>query len=273
MNLLEKLDRPKWLKSHEDCSYLTVMGSRAYRVANENSDYDFYGFTCPPIEVLFPYLTGEILGFGRQIQRFEQAQFDHKYYNEFISEYDLTIYNIIKYFQLVTLGNPNLLDSIFVPEDCIVHQDKIGRMVRNNRKLFLSEKCLHTYKGMLFSHLSRIKSGHIKEGRVERAKELNSDFDVKDGYHSVRMILELNQILYSGDLNFEEHNNILLEIRNGNWTKEFLVEYCEDYLNKFETDKDFVVPYEPNERMIKNLLVDCLEEKFGSLSKFGYNIL
>jgi len=88
MNLLETLDRPKWLNSHEDCSYLTVMGSRAYRTANEDSDYDFYGFICPPIDVLFPYLTGEILGFGRQIQRFEQVQYAHKYHNEYIQEFD-----------------------------------------------------------------------------------------------------------------------------------------------------------------------------------------
>ena len=32
-----------------------------------------------------------------------------------------------------------------------------------------------------------------------------------------------------------------------------------------------VVPYSPDENKIKQLLVDCLEEKYGGLEKFGYS--
>lgn len=274
VNLLENLDKPKWLQSHEDSSYITLMGSRAYNTFNENSDWDYYGFVLPPIEVLFPHLQGEILGFGRNIQRFEQVQFDHVPAQNGNSKFDLTIYNIVKYFQLAMMGNPNLVDSLFVPEECIIHQDEIGKMVRNNKRLFLSQKCWHTYKGMLFSHLSRIKSNHIKEGRIENANRLKLDFDPKDAYHCIRMILEMSQILYTGNLILNQDSKILLEIRNGEWAKQQVIEMCEKSLLYFEENQDsFIVPYSPDENKIKKLLVICLEAKFGSLSKYGYGII
>ena len=53
----ESLNKPKWMSGY---SYLTIMGSRAYGSATEDSDYDFYGFVVPPKEIVFPYLAGDI---------------------------------------------------------------------------------------------------------------------------------------------------------------------------------------------------------------------
>ena len=57
--------------------YEVLMGSVAYGVSSDNSDMDIYGFCIPPKDVVFPHLRGEILGFGKQINRFEQYQ-QHK---------------------------------------------------------------------------------------------------------------------------------------------------------------------------------------------------
>ncbi len=269
--LFQYLDKPNWF-NYNDCSYLTIMGSHAFGTNNKDSDYDFYGFIFAPIELTFPHTQGEILGFGRNIQRFEQLQYDH-IVNEYTDKTtDMTIYNIVKYFHLVLMNNPNMVDSLFVPEECIIKQDKIGKMVRDNRKIFLSQKSFHTFKGMMFSHLSRLKSNHTKEGRLDLERRYG--YDVKDGYHSLRMILELEQILYTGDLDLRLHSNILNQVRNGEIEKDWLINQCEMKLYLFEQNQDkFVVPYSPDENKIKQLLVNCLEEKFGSLSKYGYNIL
>lgn len=66
---------PDWLISNTH--YLTKMGSFAYGVNNDESDLDVYGFCIPPKDIVFPHLAGEIFGFGRQIQRFEQWQQHH----------------------------------------------------------------------------------------------------------------------------------------------------------------------------------------------------
>jgi len=76
--VLQRLDKknlihpPKWLI--DNTHYLTLMGSLAYGCQTDSSDNDVYGFCIPPKEDIFPHLKGEIFGFGKQKQRFEQYQ-------------------------------------------------------------------------------------------------------------------------------------------------------------------------------------------------------
>ena len=48
----------------DNVMYETQMGSTAYGVATDRSDFDIYGFAIPPRDHLFPHLAGEIAGFG-----------------------------------------------------------------------------------------------------------------------------------------------------------------------------------------------------------------
>jgi len=143
--------------------------------------------------------------------------------------------------------------------------------VRNNRKLFLSDKCYHTFKGMAFSHMSRLDT-RMREGKRVEIIEKHG-YDTKDASHIFRCLWELEQILVEGDLDLKREKEVIKEIKRGDWTKE-------DVRARFESDMKRIelivahsaVPYEPNEVLIKQLLVNCLEEKFGSLRKFGFNI-
>lgn len=250
---------PNWFNGF---CYLTVMGSRAYKTNVPESDYDFVGFLIPPISVVFPHTRGDILGFGKNIQNFEQIQFQHMQTEEY-GEVDVTLYNIVKYFQLLMGGNPNIVDSIFISNSSIYYTDEVGKLVKENRHLFLSEKNFHTFRGMLHAHLSRIKSGHVKEGR----KYDEQDWDWKDGYHCMRMCLELDEILFEGTLTVDKNSEPLMDVRNGKVNKEELVNYCESYLSNIEekvANKAFLkVPHSPDEKKIKKLLLDCLDIKYG----------
>jgi len=75
---------PKWLPTN--AVMVVVMGSQAYGVSNDASDLDVYGVCVPPKELVFPHLAGEILGFGRQIQRFEVWQ-EHKVMSGALGEF------------------------------------------------------------------------------------------------------------------------------------------------------------------------------------------
>jgi predicted nucleotidyltransferase len=267
----DHLDKPKFFDT-VDYSYLTVMGSRAYGTNTETSDYDFYGFIVPPIEIIFPSLSGHILGFGRTYTPFEQYQAQHIQHPGF-GEIDLTIYNIVKYFQLVTNGNPNLVDSIFTYDNSLIHCDEVGELVKNNRHIFLSEKMYHTFKGMAHSHLSRLKSGHVKEGRKELANQ--KGFDTKDAMHSLRVLLQIRDILELGELDIRKHMNFLMDVRDGEYSLDYIINKCDDILKELEliVAHGSAVPHSPNEKSIKHLLEKSIEIKFGSLSKYGYKLL
>jgi len=165
------INPPKWL-SH-NVMYECVMGSQAYGVATDISDMDLYGFVIPTKELVFPHLAGEITGFGTQIQRFEQYQQHHINVPEYRKEYDIAMFSIVKYFQLVMDCNPNMIDSLYVPFNCITHITEIGKMVRDNRKLFLHKGAYHRFSGYAFSQLNKIKT----KNSTKDTKRVNAILD------------------------------------------------------------------------------------------------
>lgn len=148
---------PKWLS--DNCCYLTIMGSVAYGVSSDTSDMDVYGFAIPPKSIVFPHLAGEIEGFGRQKARFEQWQEHHCIDKDALGgdgrSYDFSIFNIVKYFTLAMENNPNMVDSLFTPINCVLHSTKVGNLVRENRKIFLHKGAYHKFLGYAHSQLHK----------------------------------------------------------------------------------------------------------------------
>lgn len=259
---------PKFLPNN--IHYETVMGSVAYGVSSDTSDMDLYGFCVPEKDMVFPHLRGEILGFGRQIQRFEQWQEHHVLDKDALGgkgrTYDLTIYSIVKYFQLCLENNPNMIDSLFTPQTCVLHCTQIGGMVRENRRLFLHKGAWHKFKGYAYSQVHKMNSKQEPEGK---RKDLVDEFgfDVKYAYHVVRLLDEVEQILTEGDIDLQRNREQLKSIRRGEWTQEAIVVYFERKEKELETlYMSSKLRHSPDEGKIKQLLMDCLEQHYGSLS-------
>lgn len=268
MSILRKLNKQGLIKPPvhviEGIQYEVMMGSVAYGVSNDTSDIDVYGFSIPPKEIVFPHLNGEIQGFGRQIKRFEQYQQHHIYRQDNGKEYDLTIYNIVKFFQLVMENNPNMADSLFVPQRCVLYCTKIGNIVRENRKLFLHKGAWHKFKGYAFSQVHKMKTKNPEGKRKEIVEKFG--YDVKFATHVVRLLNEIEQILIEGDLDLERNREQLKSIRRGEWTQTQI----EDYFSKKEKDLEELytkssLQYKPDEQKIKKLLLNCLEQYYGSI--------
>lgn len=118
--------------------FLTGVGSRAYGINNPDSDYDQAGVMIPPGR----YFYGT--------DKFEQFQ-DYP-------EQDKVIYDIRKAINLISDNNPNMVDLLFAPERCIIKITPEWQVIVDNRDLFISKKCRHTYSGYAFAQLRRIKS-------------------------------------------------------------------------------------------------------------------
>lgn len=252
---------PGWLPNN--VAYETIMGSYAYGVSSDTSDMDIYGFCIPPKDMIFPHLRGEIPGFGTQKNRFEQYQEQHIQSNK--HNYDLSMYSIVKYFHLCMENNPNMVDSLFTPANCVVFSTKIGQLVRENRKLFLHKGYYHKARGYAYSQISKI----VRHGVTGKRKELveTYGYGTKFAYHIVRLLDQTEQVLVTGDLDLTRSRDVLIAIRQGAWSEERIREYfaarereLEDVYHKS------TVPYKPDEGRIKGLLLACLEDHYGSLS-------
>lgn len=157
-NLQERnlITPPPWLC--QNTMLLVTMGSIAYGVAEDTSDFDVYGFCIPPKDQIFPYQS-KLYGFD-EVSVFQQYQQHHVLDKDALGgkgrEYDFSIFNIVKYFKLCMECNPNMIDSMFVPQNCILHSTKVSEMIRDRRKLFLSKMMWPKFKGYAFSTLSKM---------------------------------------------------------------------------------------------------------------------
>lgn len=272
VNTLRRLEREKRIHPPhfliDNLCYTTIMGSVAYGVSNSDSDQDIYGFCIPTKELLFPHLTGEIHGFGQQIQRFEQFQEHHIDDPSSGKEYDITIYSIVKYFQLCMENNPNMIDSLFTARRCVLHSTPVAELVIQNRRTFLHRGSMHKLRGYAYSQLSKIENQRNSSNPKRQADIAAHGYDTKFGYNLVRLVLQAEQILNEHDLDLTRNRELLKSIRRGEWELDRLKDW---FVVKEKTLEDTYAKSTlrdtPDEPAIKALLIDCLEHHYGSLDK------
>ena len=256
---------PKWMP--DNVLFLGYSGSVSYGISSDTSDMDCFGFCMPPKHMVFPYsVGGEIVGFGKQKERFRVWSQHHIEVKGERKEYDFSVYNIVDFFNLAMENNPNILDVLFLPRRCILHSTPIGEHVRANRQLFLHKGAMHKFRGYLFSQLSKIKNktNSSNPKRVELIERYG--YDTKFASHAVRLALEVEQILVEHDLNIERNSEILKAIRRGEWT----LEQVDEWVTHKEKALELVyasssLPHGPDQEAIKNLLMECLEMHYGNL--------
>ena len=258
---------PRWLAGN--VQFETIMGSVAYGVSSDTSDMDVYGWAIPPRDEVFPHLRGEILGFDRPRPRFEVYQEHHLHDADALGGkgrlYDLTIFGIVKFFALAMDNNPNVIDSLFTTTECVLHATRVGNLVREHRRLFLHKGAWAKFKGYAYSQLHKIA---IKQPRGKRAELVAAHgFDTKFAYHVVRLIGEVEQILQTGDIDLQRDRELLKAIRRGEWTEARLRSWFAAREGQLEAiHAASTLRPTPDEVGIKALLLQCLEEHYGSLS-------
>lgn len=267
-NLLEGKNPPHFLP--DNTHYLVRIGSDAYGCSNSDSDFDLYGWCIPPKEMLFPHLTGYVEGFGDRPQQFKVWQQHHIQDKDKGREYDFCIYNVAHYLHLCANSNPNMVDSLFVPQRCIHTCTRIGSLLREARKSFLSKECWPKFKAYAYSQLHKIDTKVPQEDSVRAQSVKLYGMDVKYAYHVVRLILECEQILVEGNLDLERNKEQLKSIRNGEWTYEEIASFCGNKEISLEEEySKSSLPAMVDRELIRKLLLNIIEEHYGSLQKWG----
>ena len=248
----------------DNMQYETIVGSQSYGCHTDESDYDVYGFTIPPKEYILPCLFGYIPMFDKNVPKFEQYSTPGKFiYKK--KEAEGTIYSIVRYFRLVADNNPNMVDSLFTRRHLHTHRTRIAEMVLEKRNIFLSKRCWHTFRGYASKQRKKILTKKPEGKRVAIVEKYG--YDVKFAYHLVRLLFEVEQLLTTGDLDLMKDREVLKAIRRGEWTVERIMDFFER--NEARLEKiydDSKLPFSVNEKEIKMLLINCIEEFYGDLS-------
>jgi predicted nucleotidyltransferase len=257
---------PRWLP--DNMAYLAIVGSESYG-ANlpGTSDQDLQGFCIPPKSDVFPHLRGEIPGFGTPQKQFEYWE-HHHVLDVNKREFDVSVYSIVKFFHLAMQNNPNILDILCVPDNCVKHITGVGQLVRDNRRMFFHAGCFDKFRGYASAQMAKIKSG-ANRSNVKRAALIEAHgYDTKFLMHVCRLALECEQILLTGDLDLKRDSQFLLSVRRGDMTLEdgerWWVSKARDLETAYANCR--AVPREPDEDAIKRLLVQALEMHYGDLT-------
>ncbi len=244
--------------------FLGITGSYAYGMSTDLSDRDIVGYCIPPKSVVFPHLAGEIDGFGTKTARFGEWIKHHTVFNGV--EYDFTIFNIVKFFNLCYEGNPNMIDCLFLERDCILHTTMVAEMVREQRELFLSKLIIPKFKGYAYGQFCKLGRENYEPESKRYQLVQKYGYDTKNAAHVYRLLLEAEQLLRSGQMDIRANGELLKAVRNGAFTlKQVEQFFAEREAGLEELAANTKLPKKPNETKIKQLLVECLEHHYGSL--------
>lgn len=262
---------PDWLPS--SIAYEVKMGSVAYGLTTDSSDLDLYGWVMPPLDDLFPHLRGELVGFKRGRESFQNFQMHHV--RDGGQEYDFAYYGLPRYVALVGENNPNMVDSLFVPDECVTFTTPEADRLRELRKTLLHKGYYFKATGFARGQYRKMlnKAANPAEG-TERAKHRAAHgYDVKFATHALRMALQACMVLEHGDLDLRGHRELLGRVRRGEMAKRDLESQFEVTMNRaqdlFESS---TLPERVDTDRLVTLVLELVESRYGNIDnliKFG----
>jgi len=141
---------------------------------------------------------------------------------------------------------------LFAKPEHVVFSTDVGLRVLENKHLFVSQKAGPKFLGYMKSQLLRMQGD--KKGHVPSRPELveKYGYDTKYAMQIARLGIQGCEFLLSGNIELpciEANREILLTIRNGEWsfeeTLDFLT-FVEDKLKDIVNSSDLEIPLEPD---------------------------
>ncbi len=144
--------------------YLVTVGSRAYGLADAQSDRDERGIYLPPAAWHWSLQPlPEQIEFKRTA---DHMILDH---NIKADADDVCWWELEKFVRLALKANPTALEVLYVPERHILQMDDIGERLWAIRSAFLSQHVYQTYSGYVLSQFRRMKK-HVERHEPHRPK-------------------------------------------------------------------------------------------------------
>ena len=228
--------------------YEILYGSRCYGTATPNADIDIRGILLPTIE--------------ESLSMTELKDIRHEKENKKGILEDVVMYPIQKFFRLAVKSNPSVFEWLFAPDKCIRIMEPAGKMIRNNRLMFLSKEIYPRFKGFAYNEFSSLTKLTGKTGEKRRKKILKYGYDPKSASNCIRLLEQGIELLETANLIMPRPNcEELKAIKLGKWTYQDIVKRFNSLLKKLDLAlKESKLPKKPRFEDADNLLVRIIKE-------------
>jgi len=221
--------------------YEVLSGSHSYGTATLTSDRDIRGVWLPTLEEHLCLITPKELRDSVE---------------------DAVYYPIKDFFKLASECNPNILEILYISDPCILRMDYRGKIIRNNRALFLgAEQIYRCFRGYAQGEFLAISTVNKKTGA--KRKELIEKYGwlSKNALNMVRLMEEGIEYLRDGEIVLPRKNaDYLLKIKN------YEVEY-EDIVKRYnELNRELNDAYN-NTKLQKEVDLDVINKLLVQIIK------
>lgn len=124
------------------------MGSHAYGTNIPTSDIDLRGVFIQPLDDIFKY--------GYRDQVADKTN-------------DIVFYELKRFLELVRKNNPNILELLNAPKDCIIYEDIIYEEIKENANKFITTACRYSFAGYAIEQIRKAR-GYNKKINWEEAE-------------------------------------------------------------------------------------------------------
>jgi len=140
------------------------MGSHAYGTNIPTSDVDIRGIFIQPLE--------DILKYGYTEQVADKTN-------------DIVFYELKRFMDLVKSNNPNILELLNAPQDCIIWKSPVYDFILENAQKFITTKCKFTFAGYAIEQIRKARGYNKKmnweESEMKRKTVLDFCYILDDG--------------------------------------------------------------------------------------------
>lgn len=137
-----------------------IVGSQAYGTATETSDVDTRGVFIAPLE--------NVMGYD-YVDQVSDEKNDHVFYE------------LKKFLEMIENNNPNILELLNTPEECIIIKHEIFDFILEHRDKFITKKCKKSFGEYANTQISKARGLNkmIVQPEIEKKDILDFCFVVK----------------------------------------------------------------------------------------------
>jgi len=178
-------------------------------------------------------------------------------------EWDIVVYEALKFIRLLEQGNPNVLMMLWLEPNHYLYKSAAGQLLCSHRQLFVGRHVYRSFTGYAYGQLHRMThnafQGHMGDKRRKLVEQFG--FDVKNAGHLIRLLRMGIEFLKDGQLHVQrEDASQLLEIKRGEWSLEKILTESDRLFAQSEAAYlNSSLPESPDKEAINCLAIDVIE--------------